>query len=83
VADAIAPAAANVSAAKDSDKRQRAAIESYARRAGFDLVDEFTDGQPDLARGSFEVGFPDGRPSKYFYWDDIAQRSRARSKLDC
>jgi hypothetical protein len=22
--------------------------------------------------GSFEVGFPDGRPSRYFYWDDIA-----------
>jgi hypothetical protein len=24
--------------------------------------------------GSFEVGFPDGRPSRYFYWDDIAGR---------
>ena len=22
--------------------------------------------------GSFEVRFPDGRPSRYFYWDDIA-----------
>jgi hypothetical protein len=21
--------------------------------------------------GSFEVRFPDGRPSRYFYWDDI------------
>ena len=21
--------------------------------------------------GSFEVRFPDGRPSVYFYWDDI------------
>jgi len=24
--------------------------------------------------GSFEVCFPDGRPSRYFYWDDIAGR---------
>lgn len=24
--------------------------------------------------GSFEVRFPDGRPSQYFYWDDIAAR---------
>jgi hypothetical protein len=24
--------------------------------------------------GSFEVRFPDGRPSRYFYWDDIAGR---------
>jgi hypothetical protein len=24
--------------------------------------------------GSFEVRFPDGRHSKYFYWDDIAGR---------
>jgi len=21
--------------------------------------------------GSFEVRFPDGRPSRYFYWDDM------------
>jgi hypothetical protein len=24
--------------------------------------------------GSFEVRFPDGRPSRYFYWDDIVGR---------
>ena len=30
--------AANVGADKDSDKRQRAAIESFAKRSGFDLV---------------------------------------------
>ncbi|WP_316191296.1 MULTISPECIES: hypothetical protein [unclassified Bradyrhizobium] len=24
--------------------------------------------------GSFEVRFADGRPSRYFYWDDIAGR---------
>lgn len=35
--------AANIGADKDSDKRQRAAIESFAKRAGFDLVGEFTD----------------------------------------
>ena len=28
--------------------------------------------------GSFEVRFPDGRPSVYFYWDDIPGR-RVRS----
>ena len=35
--------AANVGADKDSDKRQRTAIEGYAKRAGFVLVGEFTD----------------------------------------
>ena len=35
--------AANVGADKDSDKRQRAAIAAFAKRAGFALMDEFTD----------------------------------------
>jgi len=35
--------AANVGADKDSDKRQRAAIEGFAKRAGFALVEEFND----------------------------------------
>jgi DNA invertase Pin-like site-specific DNA recombinase len=35
--------AANVGADKDSEKRQRAAIESFAKNAGFNLVGEFTD----------------------------------------
>jgi DNA invertase Pin-like site-specific DNA recombinase len=35
--------AANVGADKDSDKRQRAAIESCGKRAGLNLVGEFTD----------------------------------------
>ena len=30
--------------------------------------------------GSFEVRFPDGRPSKYFYWDDEPGR-RLNPKL--
>jgi hypothetical protein len=24
--------------------------------------------------GSFEIRYPDGRPSKYFYWDDVPGR---------
>jgi DNA invertase Pin-like site-specific DNA recombinase len=35
--------AANVGPDKDSDKRQRAAIEAFAKRAGYELVDEFYD----------------------------------------
>ena len=35
--------AANVGADKDSDKRQRAAIQGYAKRAGFELVAEHYD----------------------------------------
>jgi DNA invertase Pin-like site-specific DNA recombinase len=35
--------AANVGVDKDSDKRQRAAIEAFAKRAGFTLVDEYYD----------------------------------------
>ena len=34
--------AANVGADKDSDKRQRAAIEAFAKRAGFTIVEEIT-----------------------------------------
>jgi DNA invertase Pin-like site-specific DNA recombinase len=33
----------NVGADKDSDKRQRAAIEAYANTAGYEIVDEFYD----------------------------------------
>ncbi len=36
--------AANVGADKDSEKRQREAIASFARRAGFDILDWFYDG---------------------------------------
>jgi hypothetical protein len=35
--------AANVGSDKDSDKRQRAAIEGFAKRASFALVAEFSD----------------------------------------
>ena len=35
--------AANVGTDKDSEKRQRAAVESFARRAGYQIVDEFYD----------------------------------------
>jgi len=35
--------ATNVGAEKDSDKRQRAAIEAFAKRAGFTIVDEYYD----------------------------------------
>ena len=35
--------AANVGPDKDSDKRQRAAIEAFARRAGFIIVGEYHD----------------------------------------
>ena len=35
--------AANVGADKDSDKRQRAAIEAFAKRAGFAIIGEYYD----------------------------------------
>jgi len=35
--------AANVGADKDSDRRQREAVEAFARRAGYELVGEFYD----------------------------------------
>lgn len=35
--------AANVGADKDSEKRQRAAVDGFAKRAGFQVVDEFYD----------------------------------------
>jgi hypothetical protein len=32
--------------------------------------------------GSFEVRFPDGRPSQYFYWDDVPSRRLRPETLD-
>ena len=32
--------------------------------------------------GSFEVRFPDDRPSQYFYWDDIPVRRMRPETLD-
>jgi hypothetical protein len=32
--------------------------------------------------GSFEVRLPDGRPSRYFYWDDIAGRRLRPDMVD-
>jgi hypothetical protein len=32
--------------------------------------------------GSFEVRFADGRPSQYFYWDDIPARRMRPETLD-
>jgi hypothetical protein len=32
--------------------------------------------------GSFEVRFPDGRPSKYFYWDDEKSRRLRPDQVD-
>jgi hypothetical protein len=31
---------------------------------------------------SFEVRFPDGRPSKYFYWDDLPSRRLRPDLID-
>jgi hypothetical protein len=28
---------------------------------------------PTQDTGSYEVAFPDGRPSVFFYWDDLAR----------
>ena len=32
--------------------------------------------------GSFEVRYPDGRPSQYFYWDDLPGRRLNPATLD-
>jgi hypothetical protein len=32
--------------------------------------------------GSFEVRFPDDRPSQYFYWDDLPSRRLNPATLD-
>jgi hypothetical protein len=32
--------------------------------------------------GSYEVRFPDGRPSRYFYWDDIPVRQLRPDLVD-
>jgi hypothetical protein len=41
------------------------------------IIPHSPEGIPDT--GSFEVRFPDGRPSRYFYWDD--NRGRAAITL--
>ena len=30
--------------------------------------------EPILKTGSYEIRFPDGRPSRFIYWDDIPGR---------
>jgi hypothetical protein len=32
--------------------------------------------------GSFEVRFDDGRPSEYFYWDDVPSRRLRPEQMD-
>jgi hypothetical protein len=32
--------------------------------------------------GSFEVRFPDGRPSEYLYWDDVPGRRLRPEQVD-
>lgn len=32
--------------------------------------------------GSFEVKFPDGRPSRFFYWDDMPGRRLRADQVD-
>jgi hypothetical protein len=32
--------------------------------------------------GSYEVRFPDGRPSKFFYWEDIPGRRLGPDHVD-
>jgi hypothetical protein len=32
--------------------------------------------------GSYEVRFPDGRPSKYFYWEDLPGRRLSPGQAD-
>jgi len=32
--------------------------------------------------GSFEVRYPDGRPSQYFYWDNLPGRRMRPETLD-
>jgi len=32
--------------------------------------------------GSFEVRFPDDRPSQYFYWDDVPARRLRLEMMD-
>jgi len=34
-------------------------------------------------RGSFEVRFPDGRESLFFYWDNIPARRLRQDMMDC
>lgn len=32
--------------------------------------------------GSYEVRYPDGRPSRFFYWDDIPGRRMRPDQVD-
>jgi hypothetical protein len=38
--------------------------------------------EPVPDTGSFEVRFPDGRPSRFFYWDDIPGRRLRPEQVD-
>jgi len=38
--------------------------------------------EPIPKTGSYEIRFPDGRPSRYVYWDDIAGRRLRPDHVD-
>jgi hypothetical protein len=38
--------------------------------------------EPIPKTGSFEVRFPDGSPSKFFYWDDEPSRRLSPDQVD-
>jgi DNA invertase Pin-like site-specific DNA recombinase len=49
--------AANVGADKDSGKRQRAAVEAYAKAAGYEIVETFYDAAVSGADPVHETGW--------------------------
>jgi DNA invertase Pin-like site-specific DNA recombinase len=63
----------NVGPDKYSDKRQREAVEAYARTAGFEIVGQFYDA---AVSGADPVG---DRPG----FAERARRASANGKIDC
>jgi hypothetical protein len=61
----------NVGADKDSDKRQRAAIEVYAKAAGYEIVQEFYDAAVS-GRQRRSIGSP---PTRHGCWHNCAPPS--------
>jgi DNA invertase Pin-like site-specific DNA recombinase len=64
----------NVGADKDSDKRQRAAIEAFAGNAGYEIIAEFWRAQSDRADPKSRRAFQEHR---HGYSEDIMWRDAA------
>jgi hypothetical protein len=72
--------AANVGTDKDSEKRQRQSVESFAKRGGFEIIAEFYDAAVSGADSNFTSGSYICHSSMIFLSDRSIRRSHQNTR---